>query len=120
MSQSNLECGDLSPLSESRMVVVYGKAPMSRRTPKRMAVFSVSLWLMFVVGCATSPHPTHDRAAKALFENTARNYHFPSDLATGAERDRLLREAATGYARVLQQYPDQESWCAKALRSFFA
>ena len=73
--------------------------------------------LLVLAGCATAPDPARDSAAKKLFETTARDYHFPSVLAAGLEHDRLLREAAAGYERVLQQYPDQDDWCAKALRS---
>ena len=127
--RSNLECGDLSPLSQPRLVAASGKAPTSRRTPKRVrqlllhsrarqvSVFSVSLWLIFSAGCATAPNPAHARGAKALFESTVRTYHFPSALATGTDRDRLLSGAGAGYERLLRQYPDQDDWCAKSLRS---
>ena len=129
MLQSNLECGDLSPLLQPRLVAAAGKAPTSRRTPKRVprlllhlralqvSVFSLSLWLIFSTGCATAPNPARAHGAKTLFESTARNYHFPSAVATGTERERLLNGAATGYERLLRQYPDQEDWCAKSLRS---
>ena len=129
MLQSSLECGDLSPLSQPRLVAASGKAPTSRRTPKRVrqlllhsrarqvSVFSVSLWLIFSAGCATAPNPAPAHGAKMLFESTARNYHFPSAVASGPERERLLNEAATGYERLLRQYPDQDDWCAKSLHS---
>jgi len=122
-----LECGDLSPLSQPRLVAASGKAPTCRRTPKRgwllhlralqVAEISVSLWLIFSAGCATAPNPARAHRAKTLFESTSRNYHFPSAVASGTERDRLLKEAAIGYERVLRQYPDQADWCAKSLRS---
>ena len=73
--------------------------------------------LVLLVGCATAPNPAHAKPAKSLFEFTAHEYHFPSAFATGTERDRLLAEAATGYERLLHKYPDQDDWCAKALRS---
>jgi len=41
MLQSSLECGDLSPLSQPRLVAASGKAPTSRRTIKR-----VCRWLL--------------------------------------------------------------------------
>jgi len=86
--------------------------------PRLVAVFSVSLWLiLFVFGCATPPNPDHATAAKTLFEATVRNFHFPSATATGSVRDQLLRDAAIGYEHVLRDYPDQDSWCAKSLRS---
>ena len=77
----------------------------------------MTLVLLAITGCATAPNSGHEHGAKTLFEFTARTYHFPSALATGRERDRLLREAAAGYERVLQLYPDQDAWCAKALLS---
>lgn len=72
---------------------------------------------ILLTGCATAPNPARARSAKSLFEATARDYHFPSAIATGTKRDRLLAEAATGYENLLRQYPDQDDWCAKALRS---
>ena len=72
---------------------------------------------ILLTGCATAPNPAHAKPAKSLFEFTAHEYHFPSAFATGTERDRLLAEAATGYERLLRKYPDQDDWCAKALRS---
>jgi len=102
MSQSNLEC--------VHRLLLHLRA-------RQVSVFSVSLWLIFSTGCATAPNPAHAHGAKTLFESTARNYHFPSAVATGTERERLLNEAATGYERLLRQYPDQDDWCAKSLRS---
>ena len=82
--------------------------------PGRLVVIGIAILL---TSCATTPNPAHARSAKALFEATAREYHFQSAMATGTERERLLAEAATGYERLLRQYPDQDDWCAKALRS---
>ena len=73
--------------------------------------------LMLLISCATPPNPAHARAAKSFFESIARDYHFPAAMATGTERNRLLSEAAAGYERILRQYPDQDEWSAKALRS---
>ena len=82
--------------------------------PGRLVVIGIAILL---TSCATTPNPAHARSAKALFEATAREYHFQSAMATGTERERLLAEAATGYERLLHKYPDQDDWCAKALRS---
>ena len=73
--------------------------------------------LVVLTGCATAPNPARAHGAKMLFESTARTYHFPSAVATGPERERLLDEAAAGYERVLRQYSDQDDWCAKSLDS---
>lgn len=66
-------------------------------------MFSVSLWLIPVVllGCAT-PRPD----PQPLF--TA---------AVQAHADRQYAVAATGYERILRQYPEQEHLCAQSLRS---
>ncbi|MEI8062924.1 MAG: tetratricopeptide repeat protein [Verrucomicrobiota bacterium] len=82
--------------------------------PGRLVVIGIAI---LITGCATTPNPARTRSAKSLFESTAREYHFPSAIATSTERERLLAEAATGYERLLRQYPDQDDWCAKALRS---
>ena len=56
-------------------------------------------------------------AAKELFDQTTRLYHLPADRAQGAIKDRLLKQAASGYQNLLRLYPDQSVWCAQALRS---
>ncbi len=56
-------------------------------------------------------------AAKELFEQTVRLYHLPSGEAQGAEREKLLAQAVSGYERLLTKYADQSRWCAPALRS---
>ena len=109
-------------MSLSRRVKIMrtGKT-VPRRLARPAGLFTIltaaTVFTFGLTGCATAPDPVRDSAAKKLFETTARDYHFPSVLATGTEHDRLLREAAAGYERVLQQYPDQDDWCAKALRS---
>jgi len=91
---------------------------MSRNNFAAFPGFLVGLVItILLTSCATAPNPAHAKPAKSLFEFTAHEYHFPSAFATGTERDRLLAEAATGYERLLRKYPDQDDWCAKALRS---
>ena len=85
--------------------------------PRFFAALRMTIMLLVITGCATKPNPIHASAAKTLFEATVRNYHFPSATATGKERNRLLTEAAAGYERILHDYPDQNAWCAKSLRS---
>ena len=46
-----------------------------------------------------------------------KNFHLPSADAFGAERDRLLDQAAAGYERLFKQYPEQSHTCAQAARS---
>jgi tetratricopeptide (TPR) repeat protein len=77
----------------------------------------VSLWLIFIVGCATPPQQDPAVAARQLFDETTKLYHLPSADAKGAEQKRLLAAAATGYERLLRSYPGQTFWCAQSLRS---
>lgn len=69
-----------------------------------VSVCSVSPWLILVVlvvGCVT---PRKD--PQQLFST-----------AVKAHNDRQFTVAATGYERVLRQYPEQENLCAQSLRS---
>lgn len=52
-----------------------------------------------------------------LFEQTTKKFHLPSAEAKGAEKVKLLKEAAAGYERLLREYPEQESWAAQGLRN---
>src|SRR5262245_15916801 len=79
-----------------------------RRRGRRDSVFSVSLWLipaLFFSSCTT---PKQDRAATAqqLFSTAVR-----------AHNDRQFNVAATGYERILRQFPEQTNLCAQSLRS---
>src|ERR1043166_5898332 len=86
---------------------------------------SVPPWLILpliivVVGCANHKSATpqeRSAAARELFDHTTKLYHLPSATAQGMERERLLEQAAAGYRQLLQRYPDQPFWCARALRS---
>jgi TolA-binding protein len=55
-------------------------------------------------------------AAQALLDQTTKNSHLPSADARGAERDRLLAQAAAGYEQLLKRYPEQSRACAQATR----
>ncbi len=71
-------------------------------------------------GCSAktpkNPQQRYD-AAKALFEQTTKQFHTPLADATGAEKDKLEREAAAGYEQLLKKYSDQDFWAAQALRN---
>ena len=56
-------------------------------------------------------------AAKALFEQTTKNFHIPSAEAKDAEKEKLQKQAAAGYEELLKTYPEQDYWAAQALRS---
>ena len=72
-----------------------------------------------LTGCAPkqqSPIEKYD-AAKALFENTSKQFHIPSAEAKGSEKLRLQLQALAGYRQLLKRYPDQDHWAAQSLRS---
>jgi tetratricopeptide (TPR) repeat protein len=76
--------------------------------------------LITFIGCKQSPpapSPERYTAAKALFDQAAKEFHNPSAEKIGAERDRLLGQAAAAYEQLLKDYPEQTNWCAQALRS---
>jgi hypothetical protein len=80
----------------------------------------LGLIMALLTSCVSHEKQTREQryvAAKDLFDSTARDYHLPSAEAQGGARKQLLAQAATGYERVLKQYPDQPHWCAPALRS---
>ncbi|MCL5098242.1 MAG: tetratricopeptide repeat protein [Candidatus Omnitrophica bacterium] len=72
-----------------------------------------------LASCSTPKQTPEQRykAAQELFNQTTKLYHLPSAQASGAERVKLLEEAARGYEQLLNRYPDQPFWCAQALRS---
>jgi len=80
------------------------------------------LGLLLLFGCTSAEEKAarqRERAAAArqLFDQTVKQFHLPSADAQGAERDRLLGEAAKGYETLLGRYPEQVAPCAMALRS---
>jgi outer membrane protein assembly factor BamD (BamD/ComL family) len=68
-------------------------------------------------GCRQKTEAPQQRyeAARALYEQTTKDLHLPSASATGREQKRLQTEAARAYEELLERYPEQEYWCAKAL-----
>jgi hypothetical protein len=74
---------------------------------------------LLAVGCSGRKEAEipSTQGAKELFEQTVRAYHLPSAEATGDRRTELLRKAAEGYQKVLQQHADESFWAAQALRN---
>ena len=60
---------------------------------------------------------TRGREAKTLFENAEKQYHLTAAEAHGAEKQRLLAQAAAAYDEVARKFPDQNLWAAQAMRS---
>ena len=81
-----------------------------------VAVLNIAL---FLCACSPKSQPPHVRqaAAKELFNQTIKLYHLPSAEAQGPAREKLLEQAASGYAALVKEYPDQSFWAAQALRS---
>jgi tetratricopeptide (TPR) repeat protein len=73
----------------------------------------IALTLQFLLGCAPASHET----ARQVFDRTVREYHLPSAETSGAEREKLLTQAATGYEQVLRLGGNDRHLCASALRS---
>jgi tetratricopeptide (TPR) repeat protein len=75
--------------------------------------------LLWLVGCAVPEPKPEERyaAAKALFDRTTKSFHLPSAEAKASQKSQLLHQAAAGYEQLLDQYRDQSSWCAQAMRS---
>ena len=73
--------------------------------------------LFFVAGCGRQPISTPDTfiAAKALFEQAAKQFHTPSADAASGEKLRLQNLALDQYRLVLKQYPQERYWAAQTL-----
>src|ERR1051325_4110783 len=79
----------------------------------------VACTVLLATACARKPQSRiEDYAlAKALFDQTSREFHTPSADATGAEKLRLQKLAEAGYKNVLKLYPGEDYWAAQATRS---
>jgi len=73
----------------------------------------VALFLSVLAGCVPASHET----ARQVFDRTVREDHLPSAEVSGAEREKLLAQAATGYEQVLRLGGNDRPLCASALRS---
>src|ERR1700683_3524165 len=73
----------------------------------------VALAAQLALGCA----PTSRESPRQVFDRTVRECHLPSAEASGAQREKLLAEAASGYEQVLKLGRTDPHLCAAALRS---
>ncbi len=86
-------------------------------------VICMTFMASLCVGCSTKSKVTVNSkgqslsSAESLFFATVEQYHLPSEKAQGEERKKLLTLSAQGYLQLLRQFPNQERWCAQALRS---
>jgi tetratricopeptide (TPR) repeat protein len=76
------------------------------------------LTCLLLVSCASHHETPAQRAvaARAMLDETIKQFHTPSATVGGAERERLLDEAARRYADLGKKYPEQDFICAQALR----
>jgi tetratricopeptide (TPR) repeat protein len=74
---------------------------------------TAALAALLAVGCAPAPC----ESARQVFDRTVRECHLPSAEASGAQREKLLAEAASGYEQVLKLGRSDPHLCAAALRS---
>lgn len=75
--------------------------------------------LACIAGCSQQKTSSPERipAAKAQFDTIAKSFHIPSAAASGAERLHLQNEAASRYAALANNFPEQSNVCAQAWRS---
>ena len=90
--------------------------PFLRHSSFVIRPFLLALALTACTANQQTPQQRHD-AALALFNQTVKNSHQPSAEATGAEKEKLLNQAAAGYTELLKKYSDQPDLCSQALRS---
>ncbi len=80
-------------------------------------VFPVLAWAVgCLMGGCDSRKENHlgSVEARALFEQATKEFHNPSSEAHGAEKGRLLREAAVRYERLLKEFPHEKELGAQA------
>jgi len=116
---ADIPVGPMSPSPKSDRNVGAPRASCGGRGIPNLLVWILAVGMVVLAGCQREGGDLRQResAAKALFERTAKAFHLPSASATGAEQKRLEAEAVRGYEQVLRQFPEQEYWCAEALRS---
>jgi tetratricopeptide (TPR) repeat protein len=87
--------------------------------PPSIPALILLLTSLLLSGCGPAKQessPQRYDAAKALFEQTTKEFHIPAAEAKGAEKLKLLEQAAASYATLLKKYPEQDYWAAQALR----
>ena len=95
-------------------------APIARAASWRLPGFASPLLFILVIAltsCSAKKESPAQRAdaAKALFDHATKDFHLPSDTASGADRLRLQDQAAASYELLLKEYPEQDAWAAQAL-----
>lgn len=81
-----------------------------------------STFVILLNGCNSRPEPPAISApptlsSQATYDSVATNLHRAAAEARGAERERLLAQAASGYEDVLKQFPSDTKVCLLATRA---
>jgi tetratricopeptide (TPR) repeat protein len=90
-----------------------GIAPYNSHSLRANLLAIAALAAQLTFGCA----PASRESAQQVFDRTVRECHLPSAEASGAQREKLLAEAASGYEQVLKLGRSDPHLCAAALRS---
>lgn len=94
----------------------------SRATRMRCGLALFSLCVILLNGCNSRPELPAIPAPPALssqatFDTVATNLHRAAAEARGAERERLITQAAEGYENVLKQFPSDTNICLLSTRA---
>ena len=75
--------------------------------------------LVLPLGCKPNAQSSGKQSisARTLFDQASKEFYAPSAEAKGAERERLLNEAASRYARLVKECPSETNLCAQSLRA---
>ena len=92
---------------------------IGRGSRRALALIAMLVAPALLFGCKDKPVASAIPGVtpRALFDEAIRQFHAPSADASGAERERLLTEAATRYEQLLRRFPHETNLCAQALRA---
>jgi hypothetical protein len=96
-----------------------GSRANGRRSPNLAILIGAAIGCACLPGCKPK-QPAFGKesiTAHALFDQATREFHAPSGEAKGAERERLLNEAAERYSKLLKTFPGETNLCAQSLRA---
>lgn len=125
VSFDQLKCAVLQPncaglLIQSEEAVNSPQRRVTGNSGGSLVAAFLLLAISGFVACSQKSQETpqqRNEAAKTLFEQTAKNFHLASAEAGKPAREKLLRQAADGYATLLKNYSDQAFWAVQAMRS---
>jgi tetratricopeptide (TPR) repeat protein len=95
---------------------------MERMQPSKKLTW-LAVWLVcntLMPGCHSNkaaPESRQQTSARALFEQTTRNFQIPSAEANGSEKTALQAKAAAGYEQLLKSFPEDPVYAPQAERN---